>query len=123
MAILVIFSTINNARAQNIEDDDLYEVSISLISIFFETGQMAPHLNFEIQSFVAEGVRFNPYPIPMGFCHLIENPENQAIQFWAFRVKMPKLDRPGSQDFQHLDKSRLRGDEIRDFWLTLITLL
>ena len=30
LAILVIFSTINNARAQNIEDDDLYEVSISL---------------------------------------------------------------------------------------------
>merc|ERR1719189_438540 len=25
LAILVIFSTINNARAQNIEDDDLYE--------------------------------------------------------------------------------------------------
>ena len=30
LAILVIFLTINTARAQNIEDDDLYEVSISL---------------------------------------------------------------------------------------------
>ena len=28
-------------------------------------------------------------------CPNVENPENQAVQFWVFRVKMPKFDRPG----------------------------
>ena len=40
-------------------------------------------------------------PMSRVTCPNVENPENQAVQF---RVKMPKIDQPGSQDFQHLDK-------------------
>ena len=50
-------------------------------------------------------------------CLNVENPENQADQFWASLPKIQiyhyilytlytkdsKIDQPGSQDFQHLD--------------------
>ena len=29
-------------------------------------------------------------PMSRVTCPNVENPENQAVQFWAFRVKMPK---------------------------------
>ena len=56
-------------------------------------------------------------PITRVSCLNVENPENQADQFWAFLPKMQnllhktmntkatchKIDWPGSQNFQHLD--------------------
>jgi hypothetical protein len=48
-------------------------------------------------------------PMSRVTCPNVENPENRASRFWAFRVKMLKIDRPGSPDCEDMKKFMWEG--------------
>ena len=46
-------------------------------------------------------------PMSRVTCPNVENPENQAVQFWAFKLEIPKTDRIGLRGYEKMYVGRL----------------